>query len=152
MKHFRKIGIALSVSVVVFLILSTAPDVFAGEKDTSLRQVKEKSKKALQAIKEYTADQRDETVKDVEKILRDMDERIEKMETRIEKEWDAMDKAARKKAKATLKSLRKQRNKLSEWYGGIRHSSSGAWEEVKDGFIKSYHTLEKSFSKASEEF
>ena len=52
----------------------------------------------------------------------------------------------------TLAALYRQRNELAEWYGGIKYSSAGAWEEVKNGFIQSYHVLQKSFKQAAEKF
>jgi len=51
-----------------------------------------------------------------------------------------------------LKSLRKKRNELAEWYGGMQHSSAKAWEHVKRGFLKSYEALSKAYEKAVKEF
>ena len=41
---------------------------------------------------------------------------------------------------------------LAEWYGGLKHSSSNAWEDVKTGFLESYHQLQGAFDKAAQEF
>jgi len=51
-----------------------------------------------------------------------------------------------------LKALRKQRTEIAEWYGGLKHSSIGAWDEIKKGFANSYTELEKSLEKAREKF
>ena len=48
--------------------------------------------------------------------------------------------------------LRKKRNELSEWYGGLKHSSANAWDHVKDGFAEGYESLEDAFDKADKEF
>ena len=74
------------------------------------------------------------------------------MENRIGKKWGQMDQAARRKAGSTLASLRKQRNELAEWYGGLKYSSAEAWGHVKNGFLKSYEALSKSFGKAESEY
>ena len=74
------------------------------------------------------------------------------MENRIGKKWDQMDQAARREARSTLASLRKQRNELAEWYGGLKYSSAEAWGHVKIGFLKSYKAMSKSFGKAESEF
>jgi hypothetical protein len=74
------------------------------------------------------------------------------MDARIEKKWDKMDKSARKQAKASLNAMRRQRNDLAEWYGALKHSSADAWEQVTNGFVKSYQTLRDSFAGAKEEF
>jgi hypothetical protein len=63
-----------------------------------------------------------------------------------------MDQSAREKAMATLSTLRKQRNEVAEWYGGLKHSASNAWEDVKKGFLKSYQELQDTFDKAHSEF
>jgi hypothetical protein len=49
-------------------------------------------------------------------------------------------------------ALRKQRNEVAEWYGGLKHSASNAWEDVKKGFLKSYQALRDTFDKAHSEF
>lgn len=81
-----------------------------------------------------------------------LDGQIESMENRIGKKWDQMDQAARRQARSTLAALRKQRNELAEWYGGLKYSSVAAWEHVKNGFLKSYESLAKIFGKAEGEF
>jgi phage-related minor tail protein len=114
--------------------------------------VKKETAEALEAIKNYSAEQRDETVKKVKQVMNELDREMERLEEKIDKKWDEMDEAARKNARETQKALRKQRNELAEWYGGIQHSSANAWDEVKRGFIKSYNTLEESFSEAAKKF
>jgi hypothetical protein len=74
------------------------------------------------------------------------------MERKLDNEWDKMDQAARKKARATLAALRRERNEVAEWYGGLKHSSAESWEQVKTGFVKSYEVLRDSFARARKEF
>ena len=63
-----------------------------------------------------------------------------------------MDQSARTKARETLTALQKKRTEVAEWYGGLKHSSRNAWEDVKAGFLKSYHELCNAFDKAAKEF
>jgi hypothetical protein len=51
-----------------------------------------------------------------------------------------------------MADLRKRRNQLAEWYGGMRHSSVDAWGEVKSGFVTSYHDLADAMRNAREQF
>ena len=74
------------------------------------------------------------------------------MQSRLNAKWDQMDQFAREKAMATLTTLRKQRNEIAEWYGGLKHSSSNAWEDVKKGFLRSYQALRDTFDKVQSEF
>jgi hypothetical protein len=56
------------------------------------------------------------------------------------------------KASETMKALRQQRNRVAEWYGGMKHSSRDAWEDVKEGFSESYSALVGSWDEARQEF
>ena len=120
--------------------------------ETATKDVKEKVVDAAQAIKNYSVNQRDEAVKKAKAALDELDVRIDSMESQLDKKWDQMDQSARKKVRATLTELRKQRNGVAEWYGSLKHSSSKAWEDVKKGFLKSYQELRDSLDKAHSEF
>jgi len=106
----------------------------------------------LQTIKDFATEQRAEAVKQAKIALEEMDAAIESLEAKIDRNWEKMDQAARKKARETLKALKKQRNELAEWYGGLKHASSKAWGHVKGGLLKSYESLGEAFRKAEKEF
>jgi len=116
------------------------------------KDVKEKVAEAAEAIKNYSFDQRDKAIVNAKAALADLDARIDGMESRLNKRWDQMDQATRKKAIDTLTALRKQRNEVAEWYGGLKHSSGNAWEDVKKGFLKSYQELRDAFDRAHSQF
>jgi hypothetical protein len=63
-----------------------------------------------------------------------------------------MDQAARQQVASDLSALRKDRNKVAEWYGGLKHGSSQGWEDVKSGFSKSSQDLHDAFKKAYNDF
>lgn len=119
---------------------------------TAGKEVGREVKEAVEAIKEYSAEQRDDAVKKGKAVLDDLDARIERMKLKIEKNWDRMDESARKKASASLEAIQRERIKAAEWYGSMKQSSAGAWEEVKKGFVESYEALHDSFDKAAERF
>jgi paraquat-inducible protein B len=136
-------------------LLTVSPLSFTAETSgnkTTAKDVSRKVDDAGQAIKNYTVAQRDEAIKKAKIALDDLDVRIGRMERKLDNEWDRMDQAARKKARATLNALRRERNEAAEWYGGLKHSSAEAWEQVKAGFVKSYEVLKESFTKAGKEF
>jgi hypothetical protein len=129
--------------------------VFAAEHadgKTTLKDVDQEVKEAVAAIKSYSSSQRDEALKKVRVAMDALDARIDILEEKAETKWDRMNQAGREKARATLKSLRKRRNELAEWYGGMQHSSSKAWQHVKKGFLDSYEALSKAYDKAIDEF
>lgn len=132
-------------SCVLFAVL---PMSHAAEAPGSKTTAKDVSR----TIKDYTVAQRDEATKSAKAALDDMDAGIRRLERKLEREWDQMDAAARKKARAALDALRRERNELAEWYGGLKYSSAEAWDEVKSGFAKSYDDLKGAFGKARKAF
>ena len=53
---------------------------------------------------------------------------------------------------AALRELRRQRNRVAEWYGGMEHGSAGAWNNVKRGFVTAYGALDRAFIRAARTF
>ena len=80
------------------------------EDQATKKEVKQEIKEAFEAVQNYTADQRNVAVEKIKIAMEKIDNQIESMENRIEKEWDQMDQAARRKARSTSASLRKQRS------------------------------------------
>ena len=140
------------ITVVFFVLGSIGYAAQTAAEKTTAKDVKEKTAEALQAISSYTADQRDEAVKQAKEALDDLDTRIDLMQSQLNQKWDQMDQSARTKARETLTALQKQRTAVAEWYGGLKHSSRNAWEDVKTGFLKSYHEIRDALDKASGEF
>ena len=124
----------------------------APEGKVSPGEVKQELRDAADAIRRYAADQRQEALKKAEELLNDLDRRIEETETQLDEKWDQMSTAARERAKETLKALRQSRTELAEWYGGLKHSSDGAWEQMKKGFSDAYTDLGEAWQKARKEF
>jgi hypothetical protein len=88
----------------------------------------------------------------VKSALDDMDARIDWLETRADENWHRMDQAARQKERESLKELRRLRNQVAEWYGGMKYSSSKTWDHTKKGFSDSYDTLRAAWDKAEKEW
>jgi len=152
MKVKSNIYVVLAFSIISIFTTQGAYASEESESSTTAKEVKQEVAEAVCAIKNYSVNQKDEAVKDVKKLIDNLDARIESLENWIEKKQSQMSQTTREKAKATLKELRKQRNKVAEWYGGLKHSSADAWEDVKQGFSNGYNALTKSLSKALNEF
>ena len=135
--------------------LALASAVFAAQAappKTALQDVEKRVSEAVASIKTYTVDQRAEAVQKAKGILDDIDARIDQLDARVQQKWDRMDQAARQRAADDLATLRKERTRVAEWYGGLKHGSNQAWEDVKTGFSKSVRDLGDAFSKACREF
>ena len=131
---------------------STAIAAQATPPKTTPQVIEKKVTDAIAAIKTYAIDQRDEALQKAKIVLDDIDSRINDLESRLSQKWDQMDQAARQKAASDLAALRRERNKVAEWYGGLKHGSSQAWEDVKTGFSKSSQDLQDAFKKAYDDF
>jgi hypothetical protein len=134
--------------------LCVAADASGGKataKDVS-KDVSRKAGETGRSIKDYTVAQRDEALRQAKAALDDVDARIRRTERKLDDEWDKTDQVARRKSRAALNALRRERGELAEWYGGLKHSSAESWEQVKSGFVKSYEALRESLVKARKQF
>ncbi len=140
------------IALTSLMMASTAFAAQATPPNTTDQDVEKKVTNAVAAIKTYAIDQRDEALQKAKIVLDDIDARINDLESRLSQKWDQMDQAARQKAASHLAALRKDHNKVAEWYGGLKHGSSQAWEDVKTGFSKSSQDLQDAFKKAYDDF
>jgi len=143
-------SVIVVVWIAIFGIVSGCSDQPSTDKTTA-KEVKQEMQDLLQTLKGYAADQRDEAIQKTKTVLNNLDSRLDALETSIDNNWDKMDKAAREKARANLKALRKQRTELAEWYGSLKSSSAGAWEQVKKGFSDAYTALSDAWEKVEKE-
>jgi len=150
-KKLRKANLVF-ITAVFFAMASISFAAQTSTDQTTTQEVKQKVAEAAEAIKNYSVAQRDEALKKAKTVLDDLDVRIDLMQSRLNEKWDQMVQVAREKAMDSLTTLRKQRNDIAEWYGGLKHSSSKAWGDVKEGFLKSYQALREAFDKAQSEF
>jgi TolA-binding protein len=139
------------IAVMMFCFMSIA-QAQSGNDTVAAQDVKKETQELINTLQQYTADQRDQAVKEADQSLKKLDGRIDKLESRVDNNWDKMTQAARQKARANLKALRQQRNELAEWYGSFKNSSAGAWEQMKKGFSDSYQAMSASWEKAKSEY
>lgn len=124
----------------------------AGSKEQAPnREVKQEVNEAVESIRSYSYERRQEAMAVARRSMDELDAQFDKLQAQSSAQWTAMSEATRTRSQRTAEALRRQRNALSEWYGGMRQSSSAAWEEVKAGFIASYHDLSTAMRKARDE-
>jgi hypothetical protein len=134
------------------LAAEPASTAAASGENPELTELKREWADAVQALQSYSAAQRDAALAQAQQTLDAMDQRIDRLESRTQQQWNRLSESARQSREATLRALRKQRNEVAQWYGGMKHSSAGAWESVKQGFIESYGVLSESFRNAWNQF
>jgi hypothetical protein len=151
MKFQRIFCSVIIVAAIAILSISTICFSETSTDKTTMEEVKQEMQDVIQALKEYSIDQRDEAVKETKAALNRLDNRIDALETHIDNNWDTMNEAARKKTRTTLKSLRKQRTQMTEWYDSLKSSSAVAWEEIKKGFSDAYTSFYNAWEKSEKE-
>lgn len=151
-----KVSLVLVFSVLILTLLGIgAGSALASshqDGETTATEVKEEAMETYQALKNFTLEQRDEAMAAAKERLAKLDSRIDELQTSLDQNWQDMSEASRKKTRQTLNMLQKQRKNVAEWYGGMQHSSSEAWEDVKKGFAESYDRLEEAFDNAKSHF
>lgn len=142
----------LSLAFIAALPAQAASGDDAEQAQSSMEKMKKQWTETMDALGSYTAAQRDKALKAGRETLDAMDKRIEKMEAWTQQHWDSLSEDARQKRTEMLGEMRQKRNEVAEWYGGMKHSSSEAWDSVKQGFIKSYGELQKAYGEAAQSF
>jgi uncharacterized phage infection (PIP) family protein YhgE len=148
---YKKSLIILPILLLGLWVPATMADS-ANSAPATASDVQRELKETLQTIASYSAEQRVAAVAKAKEALAKTDERIDQLQQHIEQNWQSMNQEAREQSRESLKALQKQRTEIAEWYGGLKHSSANAWDEIKKGFANSYNELEKSLEKAREKF
>lgn len=134
-------------------LLGAAPvtPVHAGSDQASIEEVQDETAEMIEHLKDYSVEQRDKAVEEINDGLAYLDARIDALEVRIEKGWDDMSESAQKNTRKSLKALKQQRAEVSDWFGRLKTSSDETWEDVKEGVADAYEELAEVWSDAEEE-
>ncbi|MFD2110382.1 hypothetical protein [Thiorhodococcus fuscus] len=156
MKSIPNMSFALFLALFMLTAMSqaaTTDDATTSDVQTPPAEaVKQNTQDLLKSLKAYGADQREEAVEATKAALDAADKRIDALQTRLDDNWDSMSEAAREKAQASMKALRKQRTQVAEWYGSLKTSSDSAWDEMKEGFSQAYQALAEAWDDAVKTF
>ncbi len=119
---------------------------------SSWEDVSREAGELLDTLSAYGSEQRDDAVAASGEALDKVDAQIDELAHSMAENWDSMDAASREKSRAAMEALRARRTELAEWYGGMKHSSAGAWDEMKAGFSGAYRSLSDAWTAAAQEF
>jgi len=116
---------------------------------TTLDEVQAEFSEAFAVIGDFTTDQSDEALAQMEATLQRLDQQIEQTEARVRDDWAQMSEAAREQTSAALTALREQRNRLSESYGALSQGSETAWDDLMAGIQSGWSDLEQAWDDAA---
>jgi hypothetical protein len=132
--------------------IAPAQAALSPDDKASIDEVKKETRELMNAVKSYSAEQRDQAIQEIEIAIIRLDNRIDALQARIDNRWDDMTQPAREQARDSIRAMQKQRVKLAEWYGNLKGSSSSAWADIKRGFSKAYGDINKAWEKALNDF
>lgn len=111
-------------------------------------EVKAEISQAMDAVRAYTVQQRDEALVTAHEGLVKLDAEIERREKALRENWAELDEATREEYGATVSTLRAARNELGERVGALQTGSADAWVELKQGFSNAYDAFEARWREA----
>jgi DNA repair exonuclease SbcCD ATPase subunit len=121
-----------------------------GEAFTTAEEVRAEIGEAMEAVTEYSAQERDQALAEAREALDRLDAVIERREQALRENWDEMSEEARETARAQMETLRDARNRLGERYGALQAGASSAWGELKEGFADAWGAFSDAWGSEGE--
>ena len=119
---------------------------------TTMSDVKKELSEALEAIKNFSSERKDDALSVMKKTLEKMDQQIEQLRDSITKQWEEMEPEARKNAEKTMRQLQRQRDKTADAIEELRKSGEKTWNTLKDEFIKNYEKFREELEDADQQY
>jgi CHASE3 domain sensor protein len=139
---------ALMASLVVLLGCGSQEEPAQTKKPVTAQKVKQETKEAAEALKEYTLQQKEAYQKKLGTKLKEMQQKIADLKARAAK--------ATPEAKAKLQEneaeLQKKWDAAQKKFDELQKSSGQAWGELKSGTDAAMNDLEKAYNKAVSHF
>lgn len=117
----------------------------------SAERLKKESSQALDALADFTAEQKDKASATASDLVNRLDKRIELLRDDLQANWDQMSESTREERQQAIDELAKQRDQLKEQFRALSKRSGQAWEELKTGFVNSYRALTADESSESQD-
>ena len=135
------------------MALSFAIPAAAQEEEplTTPDEVRTEISEAMEAVADYSAQERDAALTEAREALDRLDAEIERREQALRENWADMSDAARENARERLNDLREARNELGERYGALQAGTRDAWEELRAGFADAWSTFSDAWETADDE-
>ena len=154
MKNLHRM--CLTVLIAAWLPLALAQET-SKPADTDARaqereHVQKEVDEAVDAVRGYSIERQKEATDRARQSLAEADRRIDRLDAQMRDRWQRMNTVTRRRSQEAMTDLRRRRNEVAEWVGGIRHSSGEVWEDVKGGFVESYYELADALQKARAQF
>ncbi len=112
------------------------------------KEVEKNIGKALQSIKSYTFQQKDEYRKKLQGVMEQADERI----AELQRKADRAGAEAKQQYAEQIQHLRRLRDKAHTQLERVNSATPQAWDDLKSGVGSALDDLRKAFEKAADKF
>ena len=112
---------------------------------TVVEVLSDKTKTTIEKIKQYSVDQKEIAREKAKEIIADIDNRIQALEDSTADKTNNMTDTMRDAKIKTIVKLKEKRHNLEDWYERFHNSSKDAWDELKQGFIRSYDSFQHTY-------
>lgn len=143
LKALRAVGLAA-----LLALPAAAQDTGASTTTDDLRA---EISDAMDAVADYSAQERDQALAEAREALTRLDAEIERREQALrESAWD-LSETARETARARLEDLRIARDRLGERYDALEAGADDAWDELKTGFTNAWGAVSDAWRATDED-
>jgi len=112
---------------------------------TIAEALSEKTRATIEEIKQYSVESKEIAGEKAKEIIADADARIKILEDATADKTNNMSDSMRDAKIKTIVKLKEKRQSLQNWYQKFHNSSKDAWDEIKQGFIKSYDSFQYTY-------
>lgn len=135
--------------LVLCMVIATTPSMAQDNKVfTTPDDVRAEITQVMNAISEYSAQERKQAIAEAREALNKLDAEIERREDAVRENWSDMSEATRDNMREQLRELRQLRNRVGERFGALQTGTESAWTELKGGFTDAWDAFAKAWNKA----
>ncbi len=116
---------------------------------TTSQEVRNEVGDAMDALRDYSAEQREEALATLDDALETIDAEIARREEFLRKGWADMSDTTRAAAAEALANMRTARNDLGELYGQLQAGADDAWDDMTAEVTAAWENLRDAWSDGS---
>lgn len=135
---------ALTAGAAPVLASETEPFVTAKEVRTEISE-------SMEAIADYTAQERKQAVAEAKEAMNKLDAEIDRRGQALRENWAEMSASARATAEDGIEELQAARNELGERYGALKAGTADAWDELKADFADAWNSFAETWETADKD-
>tara|TARA_R110001592_G_scaffold19116_5_gene78669 strand:+ start:15054 stop:15554 length:501 start_codon:yes stop_codon:yes gene_type:complete len=135
---------AFAVALLALLGLSSG----AAAQPSTFEELQHDTHELMDSIANYTAQQRDNVVAEVEQSLEALDEHTQRMQERIDANMQVMSVESQELARDAMEELHEQRAVVGVHLEQLANNTTDTWDEVKAGFTEAYEKMFEAWEEA----